>query len=152
MKNTTRRRFVIQSSRIIAFIPLAGIISCKLDTSAVLTAEECFKRLICMLGPWDIEQQALAEDFAERYLKSNHAQKYLPKAVKLVESLSNHILEEAMDVDEIDLDNIPEEEQETLLNLTKELYSFVEIRFYVAKEQPWGQCQGDSKWHTKIPD
>jgi hypothetical protein len=56
-----------------------------------------------------------------------------------------------MAVQEIGLGNIPNEEQEILLNLTKQLYSFVEVRFYVSNEPPWGQCQDSSKWHTRIP-
>ena len=70
----------------------------------------------------------------------------------MIESLSKQISEETMAVKEIDLDKIPIEEQEILINLSKQLYSFVEIRFYVSNEPPWGQCQGDSKWHTRIPN
>ncbi len=147
----TRRRFVIQSSRLLAFIPLAGVIGCISDTKSKLSPEESLKRLIYIIGPWTVEDQIIAEDFAKRFLKTNHADQYLPKSVKLIQSLSKHISEETMAVKEVDLNNMPKEEQEILIDLSKQLYSFVEVRFYVSKVPPWGHCQGDPLWHTRIP-
>ena len=147
----TRRRFVIQSSRLLAIIPFAGTIGCNSDTVSELNSEDSLKKLIYIIGPWTIEDQIIAEDFANRFLKTNHADQYLPKSVKLIQSLSKEISEETMGVKEINLDNIPKEEQEVLINLSKQLYSFVEIRFYVSHEPPWGQCQGNAMWHTRTP-
>ena len=151
MEKITRRRFVIQSSRLIAFIPFAGVIGCISDTDSKLSPEDSLIKLIYIIGPWTIEDQLIAEDFAKRFLKTNHADQYLPKSVKLIQSLSKQITEETMAVKEIDLENMPKEEQEILINLSKQLYSFVEVRFYVSNEPAWGLCQGNSKWHTRIP-
>lgn len=147
----TRRRFVIQSSRLLAFIPFAGIIGCISDTDSKLSPEDSLKKLIYIIGPWTVEDQSIAEDFAKRFLATDYANQYLPKSVKLIQSLSKQISKETTAVKEIDLSNIPIEEQELLVTLTKQLYSFVEVRFYVSNEPPWGQCQGNAMWHTRTP-
>ena len=54
-------------------------------------------------------------------------------------------------VEDINLKKIPKEEHELLIVLGKQLYSFVEMRFYVSNEPSWGECQGNSMWQTRIP-
>ena len=152
MENITRRRFVIQSSRILAFIPLAGVIGCISEADSKQAAEESLKVLIYIVGPWALDDQSMAEDFAERFLATDYAKEYLPKSVSLVKRLSMQISKETKEVKEIDLGKIPLEEQELLVTLTKQLYSFIEVKFYVSNEPTWGACQGNPKWHTKIPD
>ncbi len=149
MENITRRRFVIQSSRLLAFIPLAGVLSCAEESK--LSAEESLKRLIYIVGPWTLEDHSIAEDFTNRFLITDFAKEYLPKSVDLIESLSKQIAKESAEVKEIDLGKLPLEEQDLIMTLSKQLYSFVEVRFYVSNEPPWGACQGDPKWHTRIP-
>ena len=151
MENITRRKFVLQSSKLLAFIPLAGVIGCISDTKSILSPKESLKRLIYIFGPWTFEDHSIAEDFAKRFLVTDYAKEYLPKSVSLIQSLSRQISKKTTEVKEIDLSNLPEEEQELLVTLTKQLYSFVEIRFYVSNEPSWGHCQGDPKWHTRIP-
>jgi len=151
MENITRRRFVIQSSRLLAFIPLAGVMGCVSDTNTKLSPQESLKRLIYILGPWKLEDQSIAEDFAKRFLVTDFANQYLTKSVNLIQSLSRQISKEPTVVKEIDLNNLLKEEQELLIALTQQLYSFVEIRFYVSNEPPWGECQNNPKWHTRIP-
>lgn len=151
MENITRRRFVVQSSKLLAFIPFVGVIGCISDKDSTLSSEDSLKRLIYIIGPWSIEDNLIAEDFARRFLKTVHAGQYLPKSNKLIQSLSKHISEETMAVKEIDLNNIPKEEQEILIALLEQLYSFVEVRFYASKIPPWGHCQGDPLWHTRMP-
>ena len=89
MENITRRRFVIQSSRLLAFIPLAGVISCAGETK--LSAQESLKRLIYIIGPWSQADQSMAEDFANRFLETPFAKPYLPKSVSLIQSLSKQL-------------------------------------------------------------
>ena len=151
MENITRRGFVVQSSRLLAFLPIVGAMGCFSNTDSKLSPEDSLKRLIYIVGPWTVEDQLKAENFAKRFLKTSHADQYLPKSVKLIQSLTSEVSEETMAVKEIGLENIPEEEQEILIILTKQLYSFVEIRFYVSNEPSWGHCQDSSIWHTKIP-
>ena len=151
MENIKRRQFVIQSSRLLAFIPFAGVMGCISDVKLKLSPEDSLKKLIFIIGPWIKEDQLIAEDFAKRFLKSDHADEYLSKSVKLIQSLSKLISEKTKAAKEIKLDKIPEEDQKILINLSIQLYSFVEVRFYVSNEPPWGLCQGNSKWHTRIP-
>lgn len=151
MEKITRRQFTIQSSRLLAFLPFAGVISCISETDSIQGAEESLKRLIYIVGPWTLDDQSIAEDFAKRFLATDYANQYLPKSVHLIQSLSKQISKETTAVKEIDLGNIPLEEQEFLVTLAKQIYSFVEVRFYVSNEPPWGHCQGNSKWHTRIP-
>ena len=152
MENITRRGFVIQSSRLLAFLPLAGVAGCLTNPASKLSPEDALKRLIYIVGPWPLAEVATAENFAKRFLKTSFADQYLSKSVQLVQSLAKQLSEESIAVKEIKLDDIPEEEQEILLNLTKQLYNFVEIRFYVTNQPSWGQCQNNSRWHTKIPE
>lgn len=149
MENVTRRQFVIQCSRVLAFIPLAGVISCTGEIK--LSAHESLKRLIFIIGPWPETDQSMAEDFADRFLETPFAEPYLPKSVSLVQSLYKQMTKETTAVMEIDIARLPAEEQEILVALSKQLYSFVEVRFYISNEPPWGQCQGNPKWHTRIP-
>ena len=149
MENVTRRRFVIQCSKLLAFIPLAGVVSCVGESK--LSAEESLKRLIYIVGPWTLEDQSIAEDFTNRFLITDFAKEYLPKSVDLIQSLSKQISKETTNVKEIDLGGIAIEEQELLITLSKHLDSFVEVRFYVSGEPSWGVCQGNPKWHTRIP-
>ena len=141
MEKITRRQFTIQSSRLLAFRPLAGVIGCIAATPSKEGAEESLKRLIYIVGPWALDDQSIAEDFAKRFLATDYANQYLPKSVNLIQSLSKQISNETNTVKEIDLDKIPIEEQEILVTLANQLYSFVEVRFYVSNEPPWGQCQ-----------
>lgn len=151
MENLARRKFVIQSSKLLAFIPFAGVIGCISDSDSKLSPEDSLKRIIYIIGPWIIEDYLIAEDFAKRFLNTDYANQYLPKSVGLIHSLSKQIIEKPMIVKEINLDKITKEELKVLINLSKQLYSFVEVRFYTSNEPPWGQCQGNSKWHTRIP-
>lgn len=151
MENLTRRKFVIQSSKLLAFIPFAGVISCVSDDKSKLSHEDALKKLIFILGPWSLEDNLIAEDFVKRFLNTGYASLYLPKSVDLIQSLSEQITEKSMIVKEINLDKLTDEEQGILIDLSKQLYSFIEIRFYASNEPSWGNCQGNAKWHTRIP-
>jgi len=150
MEDITRRKFVIQSSKLLAFIPFAGVIGCISDVDSKLSHEDSLKRLIYIVGPWTLEDHLIAEDFIKRFLKTSYADQYLPKSVTLIQSLSKQISKETFAMKEIDLDNISKDEKEILINLSKQIYSFVEVRFYISNEPDWGQRQGNAKWHMRI--
>ena len=152
MENVTRRRFVVQSSKLLAFMPFVGVIGCISDKDTTLSSEDSLKRLIYMIGPWSIDDNLIAEDFAKRFLRTPHADKYLQKSVQLIKSLSRQIPKGPMAVKEVDLNSMHKEEQELLVSLTQELYGFIEVRFYASKVPPWGHCQGDPMWHTRVPN
>ncbi|PRX57507.1 hypothetical protein [Flagellimonas meridianipacifica] len=151
MEKSTRRQFVIQSSRLLAFLPFVSSMGCISDHDSKFRKEDSLKRLIYIIGPWTLEDKILAEDFAIRFIKSNHADKFLPKSVQLIQSLSKQMTRDKMAIKEINLANMPKEEQDLLMHLSKQLYSFVEVRLYISKEPPWGQCINNSRWHTRIP-
>ena len=151
MDDITRRRFVIQGSKLIAFLPFMTAAGCLPDKKINLSSEDSLKRLIYIIGPWTIDDNLIAKDFAKRFLKTNFAKQYLSKSVSLIESLSRQFDKETIAVKEIHLIEIPETQKKMLLNLSKQLYSFVEIRFYASNEPTWGECQGNSIWHTRIP-
>ncbi len=110
---------------LLAFIPFAGVIGCIPEAESKLGAEESLNRLIYIVGPWALEDQSIAEDFAKRFLATGYATQYLPKSVDLIQSLSEQISNETTAVKEIDLGNIPIEEQELLVTLTKPTRSFL---------------------------
>jgi hypothetical protein len=125
----------------------------KSDTRAdLLSPEESLRKLVLVLGPWSTSDKKEAEDFAQRFLKANHASgHYLGESSELVQNLASRFPGESMAMNETDLRNLPAKERELLTRLTSQLYSFIEVRFYVSNEPSWGQCQGDNTWHTRTP-
>ncbi len=110
------------------------------------------KKLIFLLGPWSKDEKDKAEDFTRRFLKAkDNVGIYLPESGKLVQSLASRFPDGTMAINEINLENLPVEERELLVSLTKQLYSLVEVRFDTTNEPQWGNCQGNAKWHTRVP-
>lgn len=151
----TGRRTIL---RFLLTLPLALFFGCKprvLTTAAEMPAsspEEALRRLILLVGPWNERQRDQAEDFARRFLAAEHAvSPYLPESKAVVQSLAGRFSAGAMSVGEINLAALPKEERELLLQLTRQLYTYVEVRFYVAGGPPWGQCQGDPLRYTRAP-
>jgi len=106
-----------------------------------------------LLGPWTAADKEEAEDFASRFLKSKYnVGAYLPQSSKLIQNLASHFPEQTIAAKEIDLRKLPSREKGLLLKLVRQLYSFVEVRFYVSNQSPWGDCLGDGTWwHTQAP-
>jgi len=149
--NYTRRQFLNLTSKLLVSLPMIYTFSCVSKNASLLNSKDSLRKLILLLGPWTNEEKLKAEDFAKSFLKANHATSpYLPGSSKLVQSLANQFPDESMAISEIHLKNLTAEEQKLLVTLTQQLYSFVEVRFDVANEPPWGQCQG-SNWHTRTP-
>ena len=151
-QTVTRRRFLNLGNKFLALIPLVHLTGCISDHSSILSPADSLKKLIFILGPWTSEDKLIAEEFAERFLKANHIiNQYLPKTAKIIQSLSLGFPDNSWAVEDINLKKIPKEEHELLIVLGKQLYSFVEMRFYVSNEPSWGECQGNSMWQTRIP-
>jgi len=151
MENITRRRFIDQSTKLLAFIPLVNVIACISDNDSVLSPEDSLKKLIFIIGPWTIEDKPIAEDFAKRFLKTAHIDQYLPNSEKLVQGLAKQFSNETLAIKDIDLKKLSESEQKLLIDLSQQIHSFLEVRFYISNEPLSGECQGDPKWHTQIP-
>ena len=56
-----------------------------------------------------------------------------------------------MAADEIDLRELPEAERDLLVSLVQQLYSLLEVRFTIAGQPGFGECQRDAKWYTLPP-
>jgi hypothetical protein len=152
MKKIDRRRFIIQSSKVLAFIPFANIVGCNSDFDPKLDPEESLKNLISILGPWTLEDDKIAYEFAKRFIKTEFAKPYLKNSNLVLKGILKQIPDDHTRDHEINLTQLTDEESIMLMDLTQQLYSFVEVRFYASNEPGWGICQGDSKWHTRIPE
>ena len=132
--------------KLLASLPVVYVMGCETgrtpteDELTTTGADESMRKLIRLLGPWD--DRVTAEDFIRRFLGSEPAvAAYLPDRGELIQSLAGHLPDGPLPLETINLEGIPEPERELLLELTKQLYSFIEIRFLVSKEPPWGECQ-----------
>lgn len=132
-------------------LPILLAIGCNPERDKVvvlepeLSPEDSLKQLILLLGPWPETEKEKADHFANRFLNAEHAvTAYLPGSSRLVQDLVRRFPSGAMAVKQIDLGKLSAKERELLIKLTKQLYSFIEIRFYVSGEPPWGECQPNS--------
>jgi hypothetical protein len=149
-----RRKFL----KIMILLPMAFVIEVNpllynaVAYAATLSPRESLRKLVLLIGPWSAGEKKVAEDFGRRFIASEHAVgQYLPESSKLVQSLASRFSAETLGAEEIDLRKLPTEEQELLMKLVKQLYSFVEVRFQVNKEPEWGECQTDTARHTRPP-
>jgi hypothetical protein len=149
-----RRQFL----KIAISLPAAFIMACESkpgemeDLAPLLNPEESLKKLILLMGPWSDQEKKQAENFAERFIKQEHAGgQYLNGSSKLIQNLASRFSGDKMAVKNINLAKLPDDERVVLINLVKQIYSLIEVRFYVSKEPPWGECQGSNTWHTRIP-
>jgi hypothetical protein len=138
-----RRQFLI----VITSLPVVLVIGCGSEITQpvarapLLSPEKSLKKLISLLGPWQNTDKEDAEDFARRFLKAKYlVSDYLPKSDKLIQNLASRFPTDTMAIKEVNLGNLPVKEQELLLRIVKQLYSFIEVRFFVSNETPWGVC------------
>ena len=118
----------------------------------LLDPEESLEKLILLLGPWSATDREQGEDFARRFLGARHAGGlYLPGSSELVQSLASRFSNGAMAIREINIRNLPGEEQALLMQLVSQLYSLIEVRFLASNDPPWGVCQVDRLRHTRAP-
>jgi hypothetical protein len=106
--------------------------------------------LVLALGPWPEDDKERAEDFADRFV-TYAGSLYLPDSAATIQSLAGRLPAGAMALEKIDLGDLSAEEREVLTQLTKQIYSFIEVRFFVASEPPWGRCLGERTWYTRAP-
>lgn len=146
-----RREFL----EILMSLPLGAAIACGSETGRPLSdiplsTQEAMKKLVWVLGPWSDTEMAQAESFARRFVAASYiVGPYFQDS--RIESLTTRFPDGAMAVGEINLGDLPAQERELVVQLTRDLYSLVEIRFFVSSIPPWGECLGDRTWHTRAP-
>ncbi len=146
-----RRRFIDLSSKFMLSLPVAYSISCIPDRVTLLNPEDSLKKLIFVLGPWPDSDKQKADKFVKRFMKAEPlVGSYLPEFGEIIQNLANRFPDETMAIKEINLKKLPAREQELLIGLGQQLYSFVEVRFYISNIPSWGECQGN-EWHTRTP-
>lgn len=146
------RRQVI---RFLISLPIGLSIGCSSDEKqtqlqvARLSPEASLKKLLLLIGPWSPSERREADDFARRFLASEHTVSPHIASAETVQDLAARFPDEAMGMRELDLGYLSEEEREILLVLVKQLYSSVEVRFMLSGQPPEGQCQGDATIHIR---
>lgn len=145
--------------RLLASLPIGLAIGCETGGPiaparvAALGPRDSLKKLILLLGPWSEADRDAGDDFVRRFLAAESlAGPYLTGSAEVLRSLASRFPDETMAVGEVDLASLPPEERDLLVSLAKQLYSFVEIRFLLSGDPPYGQCQGDPLRHTRAPD
>ena len=109
-------------------------------------------KVVLALGPWTAEHGARAEEFVGRFLAADHiVGLYLPQSGGTIESLAGRFPDGAIAVGELDLAALPDEEREVAVSITQQLYSLIEVRHFVSREPPWGECLGSRERYTQAP-
>ncbi len=148
-----RREFL----EILMSLPLGAAIACGTESGRPLSdvplaSQEALKKLVLVLGPWTDSERGQAESFAQRFVAASHiVGPYFQESHAALETLAARFPDEALAVGEIDLGTLPTQERQLLVQLTRDLYSLVEVRFFVSSIPPWGECLGDRTWHTRAP-
>lgn len=151
MKNMERRAFLELGIKSMVFVPMAAYMSCNVGKTNLASPEDSLKKLIMISGPWPVEDQSLAEDFARRFLNAEHlAGQYLPKSASIIQQLAAIFPDDAYSLDDIEIDGLPPEERDVLVSLVSHIYDVNEIQFYLAGTPQWGACIGTTGWHTDL--
>jgi hypothetical protein len=141
-----RREFV----QVLMSLPLGYAIGCAVEQRTPV--QESLRKLVLALGPWSADDQERAEEFAGRFLAAEHiVGLYLPESNAVIRSLARHFPDGTRSVGELDLATLSAEEREFVVQFVQQLYSLVEVRFFVANEPRWGECLGERTRYTRAP-
>ncbi len=141
-----RREFI----QVLMSLPLGYALGCAVER--MTPGQQALHKLVLALGPWPATDRARAEEFAARFIAADQVVGlYLPEASSVVLRLARRFPDGAMAVDEVDLEGLPTGERELVVQLTQQIYSLVEVRFYVSSEPPWGECLGERTRYTQPP-
>ena len=143
---------------ILASLPIGVLISCESEprvlpaVAPLLSPEESLRKLILLVGPWPETDKREAEDFSRRFLQAKQAAgPYLERSGELIRGLASRFPDGTVAVSGVELRGLPEPERALLVNLVKQVYSLVEVRFRVCDEPPFGECQEDRLRYTRAP-
>ncbi len=141
-----RREFI----QVLMSLPLGYALGCAVER--MTPGQQSLHELVLALGPWPATDRARAEEFAGRFLAADQVVGlYLPEASSTILGLARRFPDGAMAVGEVDLGPLPDGERELAVQLTQQIYSLVEVRFYISNEPPWGECLGERTRYTRPP-
>jgi len=141
-----RREFV----QVLMTLPLGYAIGCRPEPQS--QAQESLGNLVLALGPWPATDRERAEEFVARFLAAEHiVGLYLPESEAAVRRLARRYPDGAMATAELDLSLLSAEERELAMQLVEQLYSLIEVRFYIANEPRWGECLGERTRYVRAP-
>jgi hypothetical protein len=148
MSYELRRREFIQ---VLVSLPL-GYAAAACAVERRTPGQTALGKLVLAVGPWPAEDGARADEFVGRFLAADHVVGlYLPESSSTILSLARRFPDGAMAVGEVDLGPLPDGERELLVQLTQQIYSLVEVRFYVSSEPRWGECLGERTRYVQPP-
>ena len=141
-----RREFI----QVLLSLPLSYAVACSGEERTV--EQESLRRLVLALGPWSADDRELAEEFVGRFLAAEHmVGLYLPESSTVIQRLARRFPEGVMSVGDVDLATLSEEEREFVVGFIQQLYSLVEVRFFISNEPRWGACLGERTRYTQAP-
>ena len=141
-----RREFI----QVLLSLPLGYAVACSREQRPL--EQESLSRLVLALGPWSADDRELAEEFVGRFLAAEHmVGLYLPESSTVIQSLARRFPEGVMSVGDVDLATLSEEEREFVVGFIQQLYSLVEVRFFISNEPRWGLCLGERTRYTQAP-
>ncbi len=141
-----RREFV----KVLMTLPVGYAIGCRPEPQS--PAQESLGSLVLALGPWPATDRERAEEFVARFLAAEHiVGLYLPESEAVVRRLARQFPDDAMASAELDMTLLSAEERELCMQLVQQLYSLVEVRFYISDEPRWGQCLGERTRYVQAP-
>ena len=141
-----RREFI----QVLLSLPLGYAVACSRGQRPL--EQESLSRLVLALGPWSADDRELAEEFVGRFLAAEHmVGLYLPESSAVIQSLAQRFPEGVMSVRDVDLATLSEEEREFVVGFIQQLYSLVEVRFFISNEPRWGLCLGERTRYTQAP-
>ena len=141
-----RREFI----QVLLSLPLSYVVACSGEERTV--EQESLSRLVLALGPWSADDRELAEEFVGRFLAAEHmVGLYLPESSTVIQRQARRFPEGVMSVGDVDLATLSEEEREFVVGFIQQLYSLVEVRFFISNEPRWGACLGERTRYTQAP-
>jgi hypothetical protein len=141
-----RREFV----RVLLSLPLGYAVGCGVGSG--MTAQDALGKLVLALGPWAERERKQAEEFVSRFLAAEHlVGLYIQESHEVIRSLASRFPDGAIAISELDLASLPAEERRFIIPFVEQLYSLVEVRFYIASEPRWGVCVGERTRYTLAP-
>lgn len=143
-----RREFL----KVLAALPAVYSLSCDAPPtdSILLSPDESLRKLIRLIGPWS--DSLKADEFIGRFIGAEDiVATYIPDLSLTLQVLADRFPDDGISIERVEFEKIPEEEKDLLIRLTKQLYSFIEVRFLVSGEPPWGECHSDYSRYTRSP-